>query len=1402
MKTCHQDKQRLWWRSARVSAVVLALAASAASGSTLFRPDRMMRTSELRPGMKGTAKSVFQGTEITTFHIEVLGVLENTNLGGDMILIKVLDGPAVDEEIGIARGMSGSPVYVGDKLIGAIAFTWSFSKAAIGGVTAIEDMLEAMEPGATKPATRHAATIPARLGNRTITRAVTVGFGRRAEEVFEGPNTIVMRPVATPLYCSGFGRRGLELMRDAFEEYGIEPMAGPGPVPPAKVVPVDLQPGAAVGLQLISGDFNSAAFGTVTYRDGDTICAFGHPFMQSGALDVPMTTAWVHQVIPSVNISSKLISPMEPVGRFRQDRPWSVAGALGPAPEMVPVRVRIHDSTRDITKQFSVKVAQHERLTPIFVLSTVLNAADATYRTIGKGTTEVSFRARTTDGHVVSHRNVFFSTLAPAYSAANELSEAMSFLTRNPYQEQKLNEVEVSATITDEDRSAAIESVYTEETVAKAGEDLTVHVRLRRPEGKKIEKVVKLHIRDDVPRGALRIGISGGQGARLLKARIGILPRRIDSLTDIIDEFERTEPNNRLVVVAALPRSTRELGGRVFERFPSALAGIVSKSRATDLRAGKEELSTHLDTDFVVTGQAMLTLPTVDKEGKVGRVTPRPPSVPGAPPPSAPQQGSWEYDLLPVVQGPEWARWYYEPDLSAVAWPLTSGPAPQPSEPSGPPSAAGRGSDDEDDEEKKEEKKDEKEETPKPVTRQLSDWKQTTAKDFVEGKAEGTAVVSTGEIVLAPTMKTVHRTEQFYLWSAAVDKKGNAFFGSGNNGIVYRMAPDGKVSKFCDLDAVAVHCLAINAKGQLVAGTAPDGKIFRLDEDGKPSLLCDTEHAYVWALARRGKDIYAGTGPGGEIVKIAADGKASVFADLPAEHVLSLTFAGDTLYAGTSEDGVVFKVGSDGEAESVYGEREKAVCALAVGPSGYVYAGTASGGKIIRISPDGRAEEIYDSDERAVLSMWADDEAVYAGTGDEGLVLRIVDEEPGEREAAIAIVGETKRRPVTALGGLTDGALIAGTANMGHMVRLSWAETTEGQFTSDVFDADRRATWGIVSWEADTSKGTSVSLQTRSGNAPDPDASWSAWSAASERSTGTRVNSPKGRYLQYRAVLRRTKAAEGDGPVLKAVRVGFLPENQQPKVELTAPTDGAAVSKKVEMKWKAQDADKDTLVHKVYTSNDGGETWEAVEEDLDEPEYEWDTEKLDDGRYAVKVLVSDELSNPGSPRTAEVIAEPVLVDNTAPSVIEREVGDVSEDNTVTISGLAIDHTTPITAIEYRVGDEGKYRGVAPADGIYDSREERFSFTTEELDPGEQELQLRVRDAAGNWFEDTVKVEVPGEPAEDKEPEAEAATEAEPEPDEEGTEAEKPAEAKKKRGRSQADARRAPKASTTGSDEGK
>jgi hypothetical protein len=236
-------------------------------------------------------------------------------------------------------------------------------------------------------------------------------------------------------------------------------------------------------------------------------------------------------------------------------------------------------------------------------------------------------------------------------------------------------------------------------------------------------------------------------------------------------------------------------------------------------------------------------------------------------------------------------------------------------------------------------------------------------------------------------------------------------------------------------------------------------------------------------------------------------------------------------------------------------------------------------------------------------------------------------------------------------------------------------------------------------------------------------------------------------------------------------------------VTLTAPEDGDSVSKKLEMKWKAEDDDKDTLLRKVYTSDDGGDSWKPLEEDLDEDEYEWDTEEMDDGRYMVKVVVSDELSNPGSPRFAEAIASPVIVDNTPPNVTEQKVGDVTEDNTVTISGLAVDDGGGIATIEYRIGDDGKYRGVASDDGLLDSRAERFSFTTNELDPGKREIQLRVGDAAENWFEDTVKVTVPdGKDEDDEKDEDEEGEEEEAEEEPEEEDDEKPAKGKKGKGK--------------------
>lgn len=1335
------------------AAIAAAVLVSTATADGLFDRKTMMRTAELRPGMRGVGKSVFHGVEPTAFNVEILGVLENDNLGGDLVLIKVLDGPVVERECGIIAGMSGSPVYVGDRLVGAIAFNWGFQKEPIGGVTPIEDMLEALESRerAKKPPSSAAAPTGAVVEGRRVTRAAILGLDDDPGLKFVDADTLALRPVGTYLTCSGFSPRALEYVRRQLRGYGIVVERGPGPLPKDQRVPVELQPGSALGVALVDGDFSSAVTGTVTYRNGDTLLAFGHPFYQSGTVALPLHSAWVHDVVPSYSRSVKLTSIMDPVGRLEQDRAWAVAGTAGAEVESIPVRIRINDRTRDWSKEYNVQVAQHETMSPVFILSSVFDAIDAAFKPTGKGTAKVSFSVTTKSGLTVEHRNTFFSSVAVGDSTAAELSTAMALLTRNPYDQQDIASVAVTSELTDEDRTARIEDVYAEETTAKAGEDLHLHVVLKPQQGEEFEEVVTLHIPIDVKKGSMRLGVTGGSST-LLKTRLGIPPPNLDSLPDLVRDFQETEPNNRLVVAAALPNNSLALDSVKLARLPSSIESTVMASRSSRMRLGREELSVGLDTDYVLIGQRLLTMPVEDKKGEKGRVPSRPPRPPTPPsgPPSMPPSGppGMGFDLglgmraewAPPGLVPTW-RVVTDEEWAAVApFPVAPPPRRPPSAPEakmpagGPPGPEG-------------EEEPKQEEAPPAVTRQSKQWLQTKAQDFLEGEAKGVAIVNVGDIELAPKPERLQKTNQFHLWSAAADGDG-AYFGSGTKGIVYRAA-EGKVSTFCETGEVGVHCLLPDGKGNLIAGTSPEGKILRINSEGKSQLLHTAEDQYVWSLARRGDDLYAGTGYGGKILKVAADGSAEVFADLPAAHVLALAFSGDVLYAGTSEDGVLYRIDAQGEAEAVYESKDNCISALAVGPDGSVYAGTASEGMIVKLAGDGHPEILYDSDERVINSLLMTDDGLYACTGDEGRILHIVD---GDVEPRVAVVAELDPQQALSLAMLGDGSLLAGTGNMGEIYELPTRGQAEGVFESDVFDAERPASWGMVSWQATIPEGARLEIETRSGSTSEPDETWSQWSGAYARAAGERVRSPAARFIQYRAKLTRSNQA---APVLHSVKITYLPENQKPKVELQKPQEGSALSKKQELTWKAEDPDADKLIHSLHSSADGGATWKALKLDLDEPKYEWDTTETDDGVYSLKVTVSDRRSNPVNAKQAEVVATGVVVDNTPPKFYDLKKGELTEQRTVEIKGLASDALTAVTAVEYRVGKEGKFRAVAAVDEVYDARAESFAFTTVPLEPGKQVVEVRASDSAANWVTEKLTFTVPGdEEAEGAEKEAE------------------------------------------------
>ena len=302
-----------------------------------------MPTHEIQAGMKGIGKTVFQGTQVDSFEVEILGVMRNVRPRGDIIIARLSGGPL--EKTGIIAGMSGSPVYIHGKLIGALAFAWPFSKEPIAGITPISEMLQIVQ------------WVSRLEGEEDQEMGMVEDLKFEISEDILSHNdlryphsTFEMTPIQTPLILSGFDERSLKDARQLFEPLGLLPVqggiAGEENSPDADA----LVPGSAVGVQLISGDARAGALGTVTERKGKQILAFGHPFLWTGEVDFPMTKGYIHSILPSQVISFKMGSPGKVVGRLIQDRRAGIFGKIGEYSKMIPVDITIHRTDHSKSK--------------------------------------------------------------------------------------------------------------------------------------------------------------------------------------------------------------------------------------------------------------------------------------------------------------------------------------------------------------------------------------------------------------------------------------------------------------------------------------------------------------------------------------------------------------------------------------------------------------------------------------------------------------------------------------------------------------------------------------------------------------------------------------------------------------------------------------------------------------------------------------------------------------------------------------------------------------------------------------------------------------------------------------------------------------------------------------------
>ena len=553
----------------------LSLAASASSSLTNAVPLNapVMSVDQVRPGMKGVAYTVFQGTQPEPMEVEILGVLRDVNGPKSDIILVRLRGEK-PEYSGVVAGMSGSPVYVDGKLLGALAFRiGQFSKEPIAGVTPIAEMLEISELDHSQPSETQPASAKLHVETaKTATPGDAVGLDQYRN---------MLTPIDTPMVFSGFSEDTLHRFASEFAAAGITPVSGIGSADPTAHDPAPLVPGSAVSAVLIEGDMNVAATCTVTYVDPERVLACGHPLLQFGMVDLPMTKAEVVATLASPLNSFKIVNTTEAVGSFVQDRHTGILGRMGKTPEMIPVTLTVRGGAKP--KIFHYQVLNNAKLTPVAVMATVFNSLQG----VNEYGEEITYRmqgAIKVQGYPdVTLQNMFapFDSNTPTAAAvAMSLGDHFGRIFDNPYVTPGITGVSLEFDLAHERRWARLESARTDVTEARPGDDIVIESVLRPYRGERIVRQIPIKVPTSSPKGTLRILVSDGDTLDRMRRISPALSRKMD-LASTIAMLNKEHSNTHLYVSLLEANPQAMVEDKVMPTLPLSVMNVMDGMRGT-----------------------------------------------------------------------------------------------------------------------------------------------------------------------------------------------------------------------------------------------------------------------------------------------------------------------------------------------------------------------------------------------------------------------------------------------------------------------------------------------------------------------------------------------------------------------------------------------------------------------------------------------------------------------------------------------------------------------------------------------------------------------------------------------------------------------------------------------------